>query len=1537
MEKITCQPYDIKLIDKIGKNEYLAMHFWAMDNKENNYFIRIEDFTPFVYLELPEIVNGKPFVWNTNNAVFFMNWVNNNTKDEFKCIDWKLVYMETLQGTNPRKIDLQNKVIEEKKFPMILIFFRNIASIYQCKNLFYEKYNEKEITLDFFGKLIVKVHEDNISQLIKLTAVKNFDVAAWLRMNAIKVPDNEKISEVKNEYYASSNDITTVPIEESKNWQINPKVWSIDIEVNSEKGNFPEPKNYPDKIKSVQVVEFRASEYSDRENKPYSYIFAYGEVKRPLENGIVYQYESEMEMINAFLLKLKEKSPEFIIGYNILGFDYRYIGKRFEIYLNEITNYSKLNHFTPELKDIIWESAAYGKNYIWNIIAPGRISVDMLMKVRRDYKLPKNDLDTVSNQFLGMGKHDVSPKFMFKTFAEQEKLIQRRNLLFKNIFANYQHFNKDFIQLLVDLFELIKRTVVLTPDLNDLVDKRENIIKQIIHFNDGKIEIIGKDEEKYRDMKNEFIQVIKDLDKVTEDYEKIKEYGEKDSLLVMHLFRKLKTLPSLMEEASVASLNPEDLYIRGQQIRGFNQLYRTCYKRKIVINRSKFTKESYKGAFVYEPEAGLYSNIIVLDFKSLYPSIIMAWNLCYKTLVPPHLMDIIPDELCHVIEWTEEDDENFNVDDGIHPDDYDGEDFKRAEKNTGKKFKFKFLKTPEGVVPETIRVFLNARQATRDSMKPLEKRYKIHEGIKTDIFITEERIKELEIHLEKAKDNKEYLNYSIDIEKIKEKLKTYERFKVLIEKFSDGTIEAHEMMEIIEMENMIIEEDRKRVEELKKKLETSIFTNDDIVELNRLEEKQKAYKVSANSIYGFTGTGEKGILPRPEIAMCTTAIGRELINKVNQICRERGYRIIYNDTDSTFIYTGVEDAKLLNSLGKQLSREITAEICKYYLEKAYRVGGEIPQVTYDWVKKDDKIIDVKFTIIEKDSTKPIEILGSSIPLSLDFEKSVYRILLLRKKFYAAILMDEFGNPKMNPKDFLFKGIALARRDKCGWMKEVYRKVLMNILTGISRMESEEYIIGKILDMKRRIVRLNDFIFTRTMGANYKSASYPMRIFGDRQRVKGMPIQEGEKIDYVVCNIGNPEALMGNKMFIPEKSMYFDNKEQFYVPEMYDEGSDNITYEVERMEKETMIYSRKLSELRNNLERKYLIYDITKNEWVSDNVAIENLIRKYNVSKEQAIEHYSDSFVELINDEIKLKKEALRLTKLEMSKFEQQRPKQTHKLKPVLKLPDDKEIISVDYDYYVTNVLEKQVTLLFSVGYQDELKELDEEYEKYARQRTILFTGSCSALIKNFNKIMVAKANVLKELKTYKTGDKRFIQFTGQEDVAITQDKYGMLHFYEKFKEVVDKRRKIPEYRDAVREIEGYSTLASDRKTKEVIALYFFIRFAEDENSIIKPRLIPKPIETYKKIVGYKEKRLKDLEKKRRKQEQEKDRLEKLKMIRSHPFNYIYVYGHDIRKQEEMKSLFERDFIQYMNIIYLENPELYAVYWTLISEGLFDPK
>lgn len=94
-------------------------------------------------------------------------------------------------------------------------------------------------------------------------------------------------------------------------------------------------------------------------------------------------------------------------------------------------------------------------------------------------------------------------------------------------------------------------------------------------------------------------------------------------------------LVNYTEMARVTGVPFSYLLARGQQIKVVSQLFRKCLEIDTVIPnmQSQASDDQYEGATVIEPIRGYYDvPIATLDFNSLYPSIMMAHNLCYTTL-----------------------------------------------------------------------------------------------------------------------------------------------------------------------------------------------------------------------------------------------------------------------------------------------------------------------------------------------------------------------------------------------------------------------------------------------------------------------------------------------------------------------------------------------------------------------------------------------------------------------------------------------------------------------------------------------------------------------------------------------------------------------------------------------------------------------------------------------------------------------------------------------------------------------------------------
>ncbi|CAE6482066.1 unnamed protein product [Rhizoctonia solani] len=119
-------------------------------------------------------------------------------------------------------------------------------------------------------------------------------------------------------------------------------------------------------------------------------------------------------------------------------------------------------------------------------------------------------------------------------------------------------------------------------------------------------------------------------------------YCLKDAYLPQRLMDKLMCFVNYTEMARVTGVPFNYLLQKGQQIKVISQLYRKANADGYVIPNMKAegVDEQYEGATVIEPKRGYYDvPIATLDFSSLYPSIMMAHNLCYTTLVYKETID----------------------------------------------------------------------------------------------------------------------------------------------------------------------------------------------------------------------------------------------------------------------------------------------------------------------------------------------------------------------------------------------------------------------------------------------------------------------------------------------------------------------------------------------------------------------------------------------------------------------------------------------------------------------------------------------------------------------------------------------------------------------------------------------------------------------------------------------------------------------------------------------------------------------------------
>jgi len=109
-----------------------------------------------------------------------------------------------------------------------------------------------------------------------------------------------------------------------------------------------------------------------------------------------------------------------------------------------------------------------------------------------------------------------------------------------------------------------------------------------------------------------------------EDKPALARYNLKDCELVTRIFEKTELLKFLLERASVTGL-PADR--NGGSVAAFTHLYMPLMHRQgfVAPNLGDKPPQASPGGFVMDSRPGLYESVLVLDYKSLYPSIIRSF------------------------------------------------------------------------------------------------------------------------------------------------------------------------------------------------------------------------------------------------------------------------------------------------------------------------------------------------------------------------------------------------------------------------------------------------------------------------------------------------------------------------------------------------------------------------------------------------------------------------------------------------------------------------------------------------------------------------------------------------------------------------------------------------------------------------------------------------------------------------------------------------------------------------------------------------
>lgn len=516
------------------------------------------------------------------------------------------------------------------------------------------------------------------------------------------------------------------------------------------------------------------------------------------------------------------------------------------------------------------------------------------------------------------------------------------------------------------------------------------------------------------------MRALQEGDKETR--KRIATYCLRDTHLPLRLFYILNVLPNYTEMARVTGVPLEYLSSRGQAIKVLSQILRYAKKFDLIVPLIEIgeNERGYEGGYVMDPIKGFYSSpISVLDFSSLYPSIMIVNNLCYTTLLNKS--------------------EAVAILDSKIPEKNDTADFSSFTQMITNE---NFSQNDEHILPEDIII-----TPTQNYFVKQNKRV----GLLPQILIT------------------------------------------------------------------LLEERKKAKADLAK-------TNDPGLKA-ALNARQLALKISANSVYGFTGA-INGRLPCLEISQSVTGFGREMIVKTKSLVeskftKKNGFshdaKVIYGDTDSVMIDFNESDLNIVFKIAMEVSEYVSATFVK--------------------------------------------------PISLEFEKVYFPYLLMNKKRYAGLI---YTRPD-KPDKIDTKGIETVRRDNCEMVRSVIEICLDLILNKKDIYAAQEYVKKVVKDLYLNRIDLSQLVIsksiTKTEGKYLNKQAHVELAEKLRKRDAGSAPGLGDRVGYVIIRgekgkpayerSEDPVYVLNNNLPI-DTEYYIENQLAKPIARLFEPIMDNVS-------------------------------------------------------------------------------------------------------------------------------------------------------------------------------------------------------------------------------------------------------------------------------------------------------------------------------------------------------------------------------------------
>jgi DNA polymerase elongation subunit (family B) len=397
------------------------------------------------------------------------------------------------------------------------------------------------------------------------------------------------------------------------------KVCSYDLEVYSESGAFPMASKPSDEIIQIGMT-FRWSH--DLMKVVSRKILVLGTIPDDPE---MESCPDEVTLLSRFKEVIEKENPDVLCGYNTFGFDDKYVVDRAVMHKMKefqlgrvrmnITQGKKLQEVILEHKKFELASGTYDVNFMR---MPGRLSIDLLLNMRREHNLDSYKLDNVANTFL-----------RDKVVDYKEGRITTKSTRGLRV-GNFVRF--DIVGNTTDPYADGEKFVVTSVDAKGFtLDAPHSLFEDLNPKDRKSLEwTFTKDDIHPHD-------IFRKQKGTPDDRADIARYCLQDCDLVVTLMAKLDTLVNARGMADVCFVPMQYLFLRGQGIKIYSRVaYEASKRNQIIVTQEALEGDiSYEGAIVIPPKIGMYLDqpVSVLDYNSLYPSSMILENLSPDTFV----------------------------------------------------------------------------------------------------------------------------------------------------------------------------------------------------------------------------------------------------------------------------------------------------------------------------------------------------------------------------------------------------------------------------------------------------------------------------------------------------------------------------------------------------------------------------------------------------------------------------------------------------------------------------------------------------------------------------------------------------------------------------------------------------------------------------------------------------------------------------------------------------------------------------------------